>query len=230
MVQTIPSTRVNLYQLEKEFQLEETQDDSFFDEWRGDFPSITAVEEERLHRVQAAVKNLEKRSLLENTVKLVVLAPLLDLSGLFLPPFYVSTEDSVSIEAVDDGVVVKGRIDILVLKDELWLLVIESKQAEFSSKVGIAQVLSYMLASPQQDAPVYGLVTNGTDFVFLKLAFGDVPVYGRSRQFVLGQDNDLANVLQILKHLAKTIEDSDEAVGFSGQRREKSGIAGQKSR
>jgi len=202
MVQMIPATQVNLYQLEKKFQLAEAQNSSFFEEWQVDMPPITAVEQKRLHRVEAAVKNLEKRALLENTVKLVVLAPLLDLSGLFLPPFYVSTEDSVSIEATDDDFVVKGRIDILVLKEELWLLVIESKQTRFSLNAGIAQALSYMLASPQQSTPVYGLVTNGTDFVFLKLAFDETPTFGRSRQFVLAQDNDLASVLQIMKHLA----------------------------
>lgn len=38
---------------------------------------------------------------LENAVKLAVIAPLLDLSGLFLPPFYISTEDSVEIESID---------------------------------------------------------------------------------------------------------------------------------
>ena len=107
-----------------------------------------------------------------------------------------------NIEATDDSLAVQGRIDILVFKDELWLLVIESKRAEFSPKVGIPQVLSYMLASPKKTSPVYGLVTNGTDFVFLKLSFQGVPRYGRSRQFILGQDHDLERVLQVLKHLA----------------------------
>jgi len=141
--------------------------------------------------------------LLENTVKLAVVAPLLDLSGLFLPPFYVSTEDSVEIEATDEDIVVRGRIDILVLKDQLWVLVIESKQAEFSPKIGIPQMLSNMLAAPQRNCPLYGLVTNGTDFVFLKLVVQEVPCYERSRQFVLEQDYDLEQVLQILKQLAE---------------------------
>ncbi|MEO0986228.1 MAG: hypothetical protein AAFY20_11835 [Cyanobacteria bacterium J06639_14] len=52
------------------------------------------------------VANLEQRPLLENTVKLAVLAPLLDLSGLFLPTFYVSTEDAIHIEAIDGSLVV----------------------------------------------------------------------------------------------------------------------------
>lgn len=158
-------------------------------------------------RVQAAVENLERRSLLENTVKLAVLAPLLDLSGLFFPPFYVSTEDAVSIEAVDDGLVIQGRIDILVLKEALWLLVIESKRADFSPKVGIPQALAYMLAAPEKTFPVYGLVTNGTDFIFLKLAFEGNPCYGRSRQFVLGQDRGLERVLQVLKRVAGVVGD-----------------------
>jgi hypothetical protein len=71
------------------------------------------------------------------------------------------------IETRDGTTLVQGRIDILVIKDQLWVLVIESKGAEFSPKVGIPQSLSYMLATPQRGLPLYGLVTNGTDFVFL---------------------------------------------------------------
>lgn len=185
--------------------MQQTADPSFFPEWQANFPALTETEQQRLARVQAIVANLERRSVLENTVKLAVVAPLLDLSGLFLPPFYVSTEDSVEIAATDESVVVRGRIDVLVLQDQLWVLVIESKRAEFSPKVGIPQILSYMLAAPNEKLPRYGLVTNGTDFVFLKLMVQKVPYYARSRQFVLGQDHDLERVLQILKHLAAMI-------------------------
>ncbi|NEQ20687.1 MAG: restriction endonuclease subunit R [Microcoleus sp. SIO2G3] len=205
MTQTITADKITLYDLEQRFQLQQTEDPSFFLEWQGDLPALTEAEQQRLARVRAVVANLERRAVLENTVKLAVVAPLLDLSGLFLPPFYVSTEDSVQIEATDESIVVRGRIDILVLKEQLWVLVIESKRAEFSPKVGIPQVLSYMLATPQKNFPLYGLVTNGTDFVFLKLWFQEVPHYARSRQFVLGQDHDLERVLQILKQLAELV-------------------------
>lgn len=201
MVQTIAADKLTLYDLEHRFQLQQIEDPSFFPEWQTDLPVLTETEQQRLARVQAIVANLERRSVLE-TVKLAVVAPLLDLSGLFLPPFYVSTEDSVEIEAADESTVVRGRIDVLVLQDQLWVLIIESKRAEFSPKVGIPQILSYMLAAPNGSLPRYGLVTNGTDFVFLKVMVQEVPYYARSRQFVLGQDNDLERVLQILKHLA----------------------------
>ncbi|MEM8503743.1 MAG: type I restriction endonuclease [Cyanobacteria bacterium P01_D01_bin.1] len=204
MVQTVSASKITLYDLEKRFRLQQIKDSSFFEEWQTDLPAITKIEQQRLERIEAAVENLERRSVRENTVKLAVLAPLIDLSGLFLPPFYVSTEESVNIEATDDDFVVQGRIDILVLKEALWLLVIESKRTTFSPQVGIPQLLSYMLAAPQEH-PVYGLVTNGRDFVFLKLAFDEVPRYGKSRQFVLGQDQDLAQVLKIMKHLAERL-------------------------
>ncbi|MGB7417527.1 MAG: type I restriction enzyme HsdR N-terminal domain-containing protein [Thermosynechococcaceae cyanobacterium] len=205
MPATIAADRLTLYDLEQQFHLQQAPDPAFFLEWQADFPPLTATEKRRLERVQATVANLERRSVLENTVKLAVVAPLLDLAGLFLPPFYVSTEDFVEIEAVDESVTVRGRMDILVLQDQLWILVIESKRAEFSPKVGIPQILSYMLAAPDSQPSRYGLVTNGTDFVFLKLTVQDIPRYARSRQFVLGQGDDLERVLQILKHLAAII-------------------------
>lgn len=204
-MQTIAADKITLYDLGQRFQLRQAVDPAFFSEWQGDLPPLTEAEQQRLERVRAIVANLEQRSVLENTVKLAVVSPLLDLSGLFLPPFYVSTEDSIEIEAIDKSIVVRGRIDVLVLKDQLWVLVIESKRAEFSLKVGIPQALSYMLATPQKRCPLYGLVTNGTEFVFLKLLFQDTPCYARSRQFILGQDHDLNRVLQILKRLAERV-------------------------
>jgi predicted type IV restriction endonuclease len=143
--------------------------------------------------------------LLENTVKLVVVAPLLDLAGLFFPPFYVSTEEEVNIEVADTGMAVRGRMDVLVWKDQLWVLVIESKRAELSLKVGVPQALAYMLAAPPTQRSLYGLVTNGSNFVFLKLERQDRPRYGRSREFVLENDGDLGTVLQVMTRLANLV-------------------------
>jgi len=205
MAQTIAADKITLYDIKQRFKLQQAEAESFFPECQGDLPALTEIEQQRLVRVQSIVANLEEQAMLESIVNLAVVAPLLDLSGLFLPPFYVSAENAIEIEAPDESIIIRGRIDILVLKDRLWVLVIESKQAGFSIKVGIPQALSYMLASPKADVPLYGLVTNGTDFVFLKLLVQEVPRYGRSRQFVLGQDNDLNRVLQILKRLAEII-------------------------
>ncbi len=76
---------------------------------------------------------------------------------------------------------------------------IESKRAEFSLKVGIPQVLGYMIAAPEPSLPLYGLVTNGSSFMFLKLVGRQ---YARSKELILDQDQGLARTLQILKALA----------------------------
>jgi hypothetical protein len=211
MVQTLAIEKVTLYELEQTFNLCVVEDSTFFDEWQDNLPSLSIAERERLQRVQAAYANLERRSLLENTVKMAIVAPLLDLAGFFLPPFYVDTETTVEIVAEEAGVQLRGRMDVLVLIEQIWVLIIESKRAEFSLKVGIPQVLSYMLATPQNNRPVYGLVTNGSSFVFLKLVIGDVPRYARSKEFILDQDDGLALTLQIMKKLGAI------ATGKSGE-------------
>jgi hypothetical protein len=57
-----------------------------------------------------------------------------------------------SIAAMEDeGLVIRGRIDVLVLSKTLWLVVIESKRSDFAVTRAIAQTLSYMLGNPKPD-------------------------------------------------------------------------------
>lgn len=204
MVQAVPAEKITLYELEQKFGLH-LADNAQFPEWQQDLPQLTDIEKQRLERVKAAYANLAKRSVLENTIKLAIVSPLLDLAGLFLPPFYLDTEKPVQIVAEDEGMTVRGKIDVLVLKDQLWVLVIESKRAEFSLKVGIPQALAYMLASPQPTQPLFSMVTNGSNFVFLKLIQQDTPRYARSDEFILEQGDELDTVLKVLKRLAQAI-------------------------
>jgi hypothetical protein len=203
MLQTISADKITLYDLEQRFGLVQSDEPDFFEEWQTDLPILTSVEIDRLVRVRTAYDNLARRSVLESTVKLAVVSPLLDLSGLFFPPFYVSTEEEVEVTVDSHDLVVRGRMDVLVLKEQFWVLVIESKRAELSLKVGIPQVLAYMLGAPKPERPVYGLVTNGSNFVFLKLEQQDGPTFDRSKEFVLETDHDLEMVLRIMKRLAE---------------------------
>ena len=211
MSQTLAIEKVALYELEQWFNLTLESDPTFFSEWQHNLPELTVMEYERLARVEAAYANLERRSLLENTVKLAILSPLLDLAGFFLPPFFIETEMSVEIMAEEKDLQLRGRIDVLVLMEKLWLLVIESKRAAFSLKVVIPQALSYMLVSPPKTQPVFGLVTNGSSFVFLKLVQSNTPLpsarYAKSKEFILGQDEGLALTLRIMKQLAMVMQE-----------------------
>jgi hypothetical protein len=223
MVQTIAAEQLTLYDLEKKFHLQRVHDRLFFPEWQGIGPELTIAERSQLERVQKHYAHLATRPLLEGMVKMVVVSPLLDLAGFFDPPFYSTSEASINLTAKDGKVTVRGKMDVLVMLAQLWVLVIESKRAEFSLKVGIPQVLAYMLAAPVLAAPVlaapvlatpetrqpvYGLVTNGSNFTFLKLVFGSTPQYGQSDVFDIERGDDLARVLQILKRLGQVAKNA----------------------
>ncbi len=139
--------------------------------------------------------------MLKNAVQITVVSPLLHLARLLLPPFHLKTETSMRISNPDEDITIEGRIDILMVEEQFWVLVIESKRAELSIKVGLAQILAYMLANPAHQHPCFGLITNGGSSLFLKLVFNEIPTYGISRVFdVLNPGNDLYHVLRILKH------------------------------
>ncbi len=205
MVQTIQARDITLHDLETKFGLNLVENDQFFREWQDDLPEITDFEKQRLDRVKASYSNLLKYPpLLANIVKMVVLSPLLDLADFYLSPFHIKSEKPVEISAEDDGVVINGQIDALALFEQLWVLVIESKQAAFSLEVGRPQLLAYMLANPNSDKPTYGLVTNGGSFIFLKLVKEPTPQYALSRLFyIFNPGNDLYSVLRVLKRLGQ---------------------------
>jgi len=73
------------------------------------------------------------------------------------------------------------------------------------AQVGIPQALTYMLATPTPNRPLYGMVTNGSNFVFLKLLRQSAPRYGRSKTFDKEESTELYTVLQILKRLAQVV-------------------------
>jgi hypothetical protein len=72
-----------------------------------------------------------------------------------------------------------------------------------------------MLAHPHPDQPCFGLVINGSEFLFLKLMQGSPPIYATSNLFsMLNRGNDLYRVLQILRTLKTIIVDRAITYGF----------------
>jgi len=208
MAQVIQAQNINLIDLKEKFGLKLSDDNQFFTEWLEHLPEIADLEKQYLDRVKVNYLNLvEHRPISEEMVKMVVLSPLLDLAGFYRPPFYVETETSVEISAEDEGEIVKGRIDVLVLNQQFWLLVIESKQAGFSLITAIPQALAYMLGNPDLERPVFGLVTNGSNFIFLKLIKQDTLYYALSDEFtLLKRENELYRILRILKNIGQVLK------------------------
>ncbi|MEC4803304.1 MAG: type I restriction endonuclease [Jaaginema sp. PMC 1079.18] len=207
MIQSISAQDVTLRLLQQKFALQSTQDSQFFPEWSVTYPQLDNTEKERLDRVKGNfLALLENPPLLENSVKMVVLAPLLDLAGFYRPPFHLETEASITLEMVDEETTIKGRIDILVEKNKLWLLVIESKRSDFAVSRAIPQALAYMLSNPQNNTPTFGAISNGNEFLFLKAVRQPTAKYANSRLFsLLNPGNDLYAVLQILKGIGQVI-------------------------
>ncbi|MGH2413343.1 MAG: restriction endonuclease subunit R [Microcystaceae cyanobacterium] len=201
MVQTLSAKDITLRQLETEFNLVFIENNQFFGEWQNNLTPITDLEKQQLDRVKTNYINLIKfPPMLEDTVKMVVLSPLLDLAGFYASPFHIKAEQSVEISAENNEVILKGKIDILVFKEHLWIVVIESKQPAFSIEVGLPQILAYMLGNPNTEKPSFGMITTGGSFIFLKLIQGKSSQYTTSKVFELrNPGNDLYAVLSILK-------------------------------
>ena len=202
---TVQAETLTLYDLEKKFGLQQTLDRQFFSEWQEPLPAVTSLEKQRLDRTKEQYFHLSSRPILEEMVKMVIVSPLLDLAGFYNPPFYSVSEKSVKLSTKDEQVTVRGKIDVLVLQDQLWILVIESKRSGLSLEPGIPQALTCMLASPQRQSPLYGMVTNGSNFIFLKLAHQTIPSYALSEEFTLRRSGDLFTVMRVLRRFAEVI-------------------------
>lgn len=205
MVQAIPAATVTLRSLKQHLGLERVGDRHFFPEWTEGLADLNDLEQQTLNRVKAnALDFLDDPPFLENSVKLVVLSPLLDLAGFYRRPFRIKTETSIDIDMEDEGFVIRGRIDILVVNELLWLVVIESKRSDFAVTRAIPQALAYMLGNPASHQPTFGMVTNGSDFLFLKVSRTPAARYATSRLFsLINPQNELYDVLAILKRLSQ---------------------------
>lgn len=204
MIQTLSAKEITLHKLREKFNLQLVENEQFFPEWQYELPEISAIEKQRLDRVKASYSYLlEDPPILENTVKMVVLSPLLDLANFYLPPFRIKSEKPIEISLEDEGIIIKGKIDVLAVCEQIWVVAIESKQAAFSLEAGRSQLLTYMLANSNSHQATYGLILNGNSFRFLKLVKGETLQYAVSRIFdIFSPGNDLFYVLSILKRLA----------------------------
>lgn len=208
MTKNIADRKVKLADLKEQFNLQYTDDESVFSEWQESLPPLNKIEQQTLDRVKRNYLYLLEYPVMESIVKMVVLSPLLDLAGFCTPPFRVDGETSIQVCAEDDGEIIQGSIDVLVLHNQLWVTVIEAKNSEFSITKAIPQTLAYMLATPKQTLPSFGLVLNGSEFLFLKVLRSKTAAneiyYSRSNLFsLLNQGNDLYRVLQVLKRLGQ---------------------------
>ena len=196
-----------LAEAERRLKLSRTEDASFFPEWCTDLPELTDAEKTELAAMRR--RYLYQRSgghLLEGTVTLLFVSPLLTLAGFYDPPFKVRAEEGVQITLTDSEEVLQGRLDVLVLKDQFWVVVLESKKTALSVWSALPQTLAYLMANPQPEQPRFGLITNGDSSVFIKLTQKAPLQYNFSRVFAaLTSSQELYTILQVLKRISQVV-------------------------
>ncbi|NEP27712.1 type I restriction endonuclease subunit R [Moorena sp. SIO3I6] len=207
MIQNYPisKTIATLADLKQRFNLSPTDNDLFFQEWQQDLPQLTAQEQENLDQIQRRfLRHRERSPLPEGVINQLLIGPLLTLAGLYDEPFYVTTETTVEVEVEDKDEILRGRIDTLVIAQQLWVLLVESKST-IAFSVALPQLMTYMMANPNPERPVYGMIGSGDEFLFVKMLTEGVPQYDLSNLFylLLPRRNQLYDVLRILKQIAK---------------------------
>lgn len=204
------ASSLTLRNLRQTFGVQLSSNDDFFFKWLKNSPPLIESEQVGLDRLSRNYLYLsQEEPPLEEIVKLVVVSPLLDLAGFYQSPFFVKTEVSTSLEIADEpnAAPIQGRIDILVVQDILWVIVIESKPARLDVTAGIPQALTYLLSAPSMPTTCYGMVTNGREVIFLKLdrsanPVANPPQYIRSPTYRLLENiEERSQVLQGLKQI-----------------------------
>lgn len=165
---------------------------------------MTEAVQARLEQIrQNYLYQISDGILLEETIKMVVLSPLLELAGFYQAPYKFRAEVSVQIEALgDNDEILNGRIDALVLQNRLWVVLIESRKTTFDLELALPQTLAYMAAASIREKPLYGMVMNGSSYLFVKVQDQQ---YGISDLFATRSQyrNNLHEVLKVLQHLGQ---------------------------
>jgi hypothetical protein len=215
MVQTAVTEVIqSLDDFEQQFVASRSDDLDFFPEWQTDLPLLNPLETNALAQIRDRFRYQRKLGpLTEGTVNAIVVSPLLALAGFYDAPFRLRSEHSVKLEVTtqvdDEPRVLRGRIDFLVIQNQFWQAVIESKETTFDVEMGIPQLLAYMMGAPSQQPTAFGMVTNGNHFVFVKLQRGQRNQYGFSDTFsMLPNVNPIGDVLRILQRIGAIVNGS----------------------
>lgn len=210
------SKNLTLGEIQKTLHLKEIEDATFFDECQAEDLDYTETDRYLLDELRKDLRDFKIHPRHEEIVKMFALAPVLKLAGLARYPFLPKAEHIIEIDLSyedkdEDAVIIRGRIDILVTHANLWAIVIETKRSASSVLEALPQTLSYMMASRENNLPIYGLCTNGTDFMFIKLLKGKVNQYALSDPFSVYRrsHNELYDVVSILKRLAAIVVQSE---------------------
>lgn len=203
MTQTIAAAITNLNEAHQRLNLKPASQSDFFPEWQQAFPALSPDETDKLDRLKARYHYYQADgAITESTVDFILVSPLLELLGLCDPPYKLRGEKYkyISIEIENGDTLLKELIDVLVVQDDFWIVLLETKRYGFSVMQALPQTLAYLASANTTQA--FGLITNGEDFLFVKTDL-QTHKYDFSDKFTLSTryETQLRIVAQIIKLL-----------------------------
>ena len=208
--QAVTETIQTLADIQSRFNLKRTEDIDLFREWYEELPEISQGERESLDIIRRRyLYHLTAGSLSEGTVTLLLGAPLLEKAGFYDPPFRMRGEAAIAIAISGENPeeeTLRGRMDVLVVAERVWIVILESKRTGIALNAALPQLLTYMMGCPNQEKPIFGIMVNGDGVQFVKVVGGTIPQFDLSDVFSpVPTRNGLYSVLQILKRIGTII-------------------------
>jgi hypothetical protein len=170
---------------------------------------LTTFEQQELEQIRNDfLRYLSAGKVSEGQVKFLVLAPLMRLAGFYQLPLEISLEEDIADLVIqDEDIVINGRIDILTVEKMqnpgFWVLVIEAKNSAVDVFAGLPQLLTYVFNQLKHQSTVWGLVTNGRNYLFCQISQDNPSIYRLLPELSLSDPERLVELLQVLKAIAK---------------------------
>lgn len=207
---TLDASKLTLSDVQRLLRLQEQFNGSF--STLLSLEPLTEIETQELLQIRNDFRNyLTEAKVSEGLIKFLTVAPLLRLAGFYRYPIKLTVEDSIAIAVEDEETTITGRLDILAVnKAEIktkntpfWLLVIEAKNSAIEVRQGLPQLLTYAFKNLEQQSSVWGVVTNGLQYLFVDLRQGNPPIYQLMPELYLLDSDRCIQLLQVLKAICK---------------------------
>ena len=211
---TLKTSKLTLADVQRHLHFQEKLEDVSFTEL---LALETVSDAEKLELVQ--IRNDFRPYLMEDKasegqVKVLTLFPLLRLAGFYRYPIKIRVEEGIdNIILVDEDKTISGRFDIVTVNNSIstvnnipfWILVIEAKESGIEVRQGLPQLLTYAYNSLERQPSVWGLATNGLQYMFVYLRQETNPTYQIMPELNLMYPESAINLLQILKAMGQLI-------------------------
>jgi len=211
---TLRASNLTLEEVSHLLKFEEQIEDVSFSDFLS-LESLTEVEKQEIIQIRHDFRPYLRGKASEGQVKTLTTFPLLRLAGFYRYPLKINVEegiDNIIIEdEEDEDKIIRGRLDILAINNAVpitnngvfWVLIIEAKESAVEVRQGLPQLLTYAYKSLEQQSSVWGLVTNGLQYLFVNIKQGNPPNYQLMPLLDLMYPQSSIQLLQVLKAICK---------------------------